>query len=64
MKAIGYTKSLPANDPQSLVDVELPQPAADGRDILVRVEAISVNPVDTKVRLRQEAAEGEVKVLG
>lgn len=64
MKAVGYSKSLPIADPQSLQDVELPKPTADGRDILVRVEAISVNPVDTKVRRRQEPVDGEVAVLG
>ena len=64
MKAVGYTQSLPASDPQSLQDVELPTPSASGRDILVRVEAVSVNPVDTKIRKRAAPAEGEVKVLG
>ena len=64
MKAIGYTKSLPISDPQSLQDIELPKPEPTGRDLLVRVEAISVNPVDTKVRSRKESADGEPVVLG
>ena len=64
MKAVGYTHSLPASDPQSLQDVELPIPSASGHDILVRVEAVSVNPVDTKVRRRAAPAAGEIKVLG
>ena len=64
MKAVGYTKSLPINDPNSLQDVELPVPVAQGRDLLVRVSAIGVNPVDFKVRQRAEAEAGEVKVLG
>ena len=50
MRAIGYKTSLPANDPNALVDIELPKPEPTGRDILVEVQAISVNPVDTKVR--------------
>ncbi|MGD9417327.1 MAG: zinc-binding alcohol dehydrogenase family protein [Verrucomicrobiota bacterium JB025] len=64
MKAIAYQKSLPAEHPESLMEIELPAPAASGRDLLVRVEAISVNPVDTKVRMRKEPAEGEYQVLG
>jgi len=64
MKAVGYTESLPIGDPKSLQDVELPQPAATGRDLLVRVRAIGVNPVDFKVRQRAAAEPGETKVLG
>jgi NADPH2:quinone reductase len=64
MKAVGYRKSLPIADAQSLVDVELPVPAPGPRDLLVAVKAVSVNPVDTKVRMRAAPAEGEVKVLG
>lgn len=51
MKAIAFTKSLPITDPAALVDVTLPAPVATGRDLVVRVQAIAVNPVDTKVRL-------------
>ena len=50
MKAVALTQYLPIRDPRSLFDVELPKPNALGSDILVRVEAVSVNPVDTKVR--------------
>ncbi|MCK2148787.1 zinc-binding alcohol dehydrogenase family protein [Marinobacter alexandrii] len=64
MKAVGYTESLPINDPNALQDVELPQPVAEGRDLLVRVRAIGVNPVDFKVRRRAAPEPGEVKVLG
>lgn len=63
MKAVAYRHSLPIADPQSLLDVELPAPVAQGRDLLVKVEAISVNPVDTKVRQRTDPA-GADKVLG
>lgn len=53
MKAIAYTRhGLPIDDPQSLVDIDLPMPLPRGRDLLVQVEAVSVNPVDTKVRAR------------
>lgn len=64
MKAVGYTESLPIDDPKSLQDVELPKPVAEGRDLLVRVKAIGVNPVDCKVRKRAAAEAGQVKVLG
>jgi NADPH:quinone reductase len=52
MKAVGLYKYLPIEDPQSLVDLDIPQPdaATTGHDLLVAVNAISVNPVDTKVR--------------
>ncbi len=51
MKAIVYTQhGLPADDPRSLVDTELPQPAPGPHDLLVRVAAVAVNPVDTKLR--------------
>jgi zinc-binding alcohol dehydrogenase family protein len=52
MKAILANEPLPVSDPRSLVDADVPDPAAPkGHDILVRVEAISVNPVDTKTRM-------------
>ncbi len=51
MKAVCYTECLPASDPRSLVDTELPMPPAPaGHDLLVEVRAISINPVDTKQR--------------
>ena len=64
MRAIGYQKSLPISDPHSLVDINLPEPEPKGRDLLVAVRAIAVNPVDTKVRRRAEPAIGGWKVLG
>ena len=64
MKAICYTKSLPITDAESLINIELPQPIATGRDLLVKVKAIAVNPVDYKIRRRVSPAEGDYKVLG
>jgi len=64
MKAVAYYATLPISDPQSLRDITLPDPLASGRDLLVTVHAVSVNPVDTKVRLGMAPAEGEAKVLG
>jgi zinc-binding alcohol dehydrogenase family protein len=64
MKAIAYYQSLPITDPQSLQDIELPEPVAGPRDLLVEVRAISVNPVDTKVRQNVQPEGGAAKVLG
>ena len=64
MRAIGYRHSRPAADPESLIDCELPEPQPGPLDLLVRVSAVSVNPVDTKVRRRFEPPPGEVRVLG
>lgn len=49
--AIGYTQNLPATDPKSLIPQEIELPELGPHDLLVAVEAVSVNPVDTKVRL-------------
>jgi len=65
MKAVALTRYLPIDDPQSLLDVELPQPSPPtGHDLLVRVEAVSVNPVDTKLRSPKPQVEAQPKVLG
>ena len=64
MKAIGYRRSLPITDPAALEDIELPTPVPQPRDLLVRVSAVSVNPVDTKVRRNRKPADGQVEVLG
>ena len=64
MKAVALTRYLPIADPASLVDVTLPDPVPAGRDILVRVEAVSVNPVDTKQRAPNPKVEAQPRVLG
>ncbi|MBV4547798.1 zinc-binding alcohol dehydrogenase family protein [Pseudomonas triticicola] len=64
MKAIAYYASLPISDAKSLQDIELPEPVAGPRDLLVEVKAISVNPVDTKVRQNVTPENGAAKVLG
>jgi zinc-binding alcohol dehydrogenase family protein len=63
MRAVGYRRSLPVGDPESLLDVELPVPQPGPRDLLVQVEAIAVNPVDYKVRQNADP-DGELRVLG
>ncbi len=64
MKAIAYYAALPINDPKSLQDIQLPEPVAGPRDLLVEVKAISVNPVDTKIRQNVTPENGAAKVLG
>jgi NADPH2:quinone reductase len=50
MKAVSFFKSLPITHPDSLVDIELDRPSPGPRDLLVAIQAISVNPVDAKIR--------------
>jgi len=64
MKAVALTRYLPITDPESLVDVTLPDPVPNGHDILVRVAALSVNPVDTKQRAPSSKVETQPRVLG
>ncbi|MEL6894498.1 MAG: zinc-binding alcohol dehydrogenase family protein [Planctomycetota bacterium] len=64
MKAVGLTRYLPITDPESLVDVELEEPIPEGKDLLVAIQAIAVNPVDTKVRAPRDTVEDAPKVLG
>lgn len=65
MKAVAYLKPQPISHPDALIDIRLPEPVATDRDLLVEVKAVSVNPLDTKVRQRTGPDEGEVhKVLG
>jgi NADPH:quinone reductase len=64
MKAVALTRYLPISDPSALVDVELDKPTPTGHDLLVRIEAIGVNPVDTKVRAPKAKVEETPRVLG
>lgn len=64
MKAVALKAYLPISNPESLLDVTLEKPVPQGRDLLVAVEAISVNPVDTKVRKPKDKVEENYKVLG
>ncbi|EIL98982.1 zinc-binding alcohol dehydrogenase family protein [Rhodanobacter denitrificans] len=64
MKAVALTRHLPIDDPQALLDIELPTPVPGEHDLLVRVEAVSVNPVDTKLRSPKPQVEAQPKVLG
>ena len=64
MKAIGLYQYLPIENEQSLVDVEMDRPQPTGKDLLVNVRAISVNPVDTKVRAPKSDTETTPRILG
>lgn len=54
---------MPISEAESLVDVEIPKPEVSGRDLLVRVKAVSVNPVDIKTRQDREG-DGKLQILG
>ncbi len=65
MKAIGIEAHADQTGVDALVDLELPGPGApEGHDLLVRVKAVSVNPVDTKVRRGGNAEQGQPRILG
>src|ERR1700728_1024242 len=69
MRAIAFTRPLPIEAPDSLVELDLPRPEPGPRDLLVNVRAVSVNPVDTKVRgARHQGSaahsDGKPRILG
>ena len=64
MKAVGLHRYLPLSDPESLLDLDVPAPTPAGRDLLVAVKAISVNPVDYKMRSPKAQVEKEPRILG
>jgi len=64
MKAVALTRYLPISDPESFLDIDLPKPTASGRDLLVAIKAVSVNPVDAKVRAPKDQVEETPRILG
>lgn len=50
MKAIGFKTSLPIENPESFIEFETVKPVPGPHDLLVKIDAISVNPVDFKIR--------------
>lgn len=62
MKAIGYTTNGAIDRADALIDLEIDKPTATGHDILVKVAAVSVNPVDVKVR-QNRPADGDAPVI-
>ncbi|WP_329184116.1 zinc-binding alcohol dehydrogenase family protein [Actinacidiphila glaucinigra] len=63
MRAIASYRGLPIDDQESLQDVEVPVPRLRPRDVLVRVQAVSVNPADVKTRIGLPAT-AEPRILG
>lgn len=61
--AVGFDRNLPADDPRSLIDIEVPRPAVRPRDLLAEVRAVSVNPVDAKQRSGADP-QGTTRILG
>jgi NADPH:quinone reductase len=64
MKAVGLYKYLPIDNEESLIDIIIERPLPKGKELLVQIKAISVNPVDTKVRSPKDVVESEPKILG
>lgn len=64
MKAIGYYNNGAIDRDDALIDLELPRPTPSGRDLLVEVQAVSINPVDTKVRKSATPEANQARVLG
>lgn len=64
MKAIGFRTPLPIDHPDSLIDLDMPLPELRPQDLLVEIQAVSVNPVDVKVRAGTQPPPGAARVLG
>jgi NADPH2:quinone reductase len=66
MKAISFHQHLPIEHPESLIDVIVDKPKPGSRDLLVQIHAVSVNPVDTKIRKGSGPGQpsGDLKILG
>ena len=64
MKAVGYLSAGPLSQPESLHDIEVDMPEPGARDLLVKIHAIAVNPVDFKIRQNVSPDNGHYKILG
>jgi zinc-binding alcohol dehydrogenase family protein len=66
MKIVSFHKSLPISDPDSLLDLTTETPRPAPHDLLVEVRAISVNPVDAKIRSGGGPGQpdGQLQILG
>ncbi len=62
-RAIAALRSGPVDAPDSFVEIDIELPEVGDHDLLVEVRAVSVNPVDVKVRASFDASQGP-KVLG
>jgi D-arabinose 1-dehydrogenase-like Zn-dependent alcohol dehydrogenase len=64
MKAVGFNQNHSVDHPHALQDVELPVPDLRDHDLLVEVQAVSVNPVDTKIRAKGDIPAGQPRIVG
>lgn len=64
MKAVGYQYCQPEQQQEILMDIEMDKPVVSGRDCLIEIQAIAVNPVDTKIRTTVQPEKGQYGVLG
>jgi NADPH2:quinone reductase len=64
MKAVAYQTPGPIDREDALQDITLETPNATGRDLLVKIHAVSVNPVDAKVRTSRPPLDSDWQVLG
>lgn len=64
MKAIGYKTPGPIDRQDALQDISIEMPKAEGRDLLVKINAVSVNPADAKIRMAMPPDGGEWRILG
>ena len=64
MKAIGYFEPLPISNPESLLELDIPESTITNEDLLVEVKAVSVNPIDFKVRKTRKAKNNQPVILG
>lgn len=64
MKAVGFTHYLPVENTNAFLDLNIEKPTPTGRDILVNVKAVAINPVDTKVRAPKDKTENPARIIG
>ena len=64
MKAVGFTHYLPIENESAFLDLNVEKPLPEGRDILVNVKAVAINPVDTKVRAPKDKVEETPRIIG
>lgn len=64
MKAVGFYQNLPIDHADALQDIEVATPELRDHDLLIEVKAVSVNPVDTKVRAHGDVPDGAARILG
>lgn len=64
MKAVGFTHYLPIENESAFLDLNVEKPQPEGRDILVNVKAVAINPVDTKVRAPKDKVEETPRIIG